>query len=149
MKSMCNQLTRDELINRIHSLHEGNDAKWGKMNIFQMVRHCLLWDEMALGKIELKRAFIGRLFGKIALKGMIKDEKPLSQNIGSLTELIVADVIGDLDLLKKQWMNSVQKYAHLSDEHQFVHSFFGELNKSQTGLLAYKHTDHHLRQFGV
>ncbi len=30
-----------------------------------------------------------------------------------------------------------------------IHSFFGKLTGDQYGKLAYKHTDHHLQQFGV
>ncbi len=149
MKTIFDKPTREELIDRINSLSENSNAQWGKMNVSEMVRHCTLWDEMALGKTKLKQAFIGRLFGKIALKSMTKDEKPVQRNMGTLPQLIVTETSGDLELLKKQWITSLEEYSHLNDNHKFVHSFFGEVNKKQTGLLAYKHTDHHLRQFGV
>ena len=80
---------------------------------------------------------------------MIKDEKQVQRNMGTLPELIVTETTGDLELLKKQRITSLEEYPHLNDTHEFVHSFFGKVNKKQTGLLAYKHTDHHLRQFGV
>ena len=149
LKTIFDVPSRERLIDRICSLNPNSNALWGKMNVSQMVKHCTIWDEMALGKTILKQAFIGRLFGKMALKSMIKDDKPFQRNIGSLPELIVTEQSDDLELLKKQWITSLEEYSHLNDDHVFVHSFFGKLNKKQTGLLAYKHTDHHLRQFGV
>jgi hypothetical protein len=74
MKSIFEKTTRDELINRINSLNENSTAQWGKMNVSQMLRHCAIWDEMALGKKKYKQSFIGKLFGKMALKDMMKDE---------------------------------------------------------------------------
>jgi hypothetical protein len=32
---------------------------------------------------------------------------------------------------------------------RYPHPFFGPLNPQQWAILAYKHVDHHLRQFGV
>lgn|ERR1035438_5670561 len=80
MKSIFDNTTRDELITRINSLNENSTAQWGKMNVSQMLRHCSQWDEMALGKKKYKQSFIGKLFGKMALKDMMKDE-PMKKNL--------------------------------------------------------------------
>src|ERR1700712_5784406 len=74
MKSVFEKTTRDELSNRINSLNENSIAQWGKMKVSQMVKHCTQWDEMALGKKKYKQSFIGKLFGRMALKDMLKDE---------------------------------------------------------------------------
>lgn len=47
---------------------ETSKAEWGKMNVYEMLKHFTQWEEMMLGKKKYKRAFLGRLFGKIALK---------------------------------------------------------------------------------
>ena len=65
MKSIVDQSTRDELINRISSINENSTAQWGKMNVCQMLKHCILWEEMLLGKKQYRQSFLGRLFGKI------------------------------------------------------------------------------------
>ncbi|OJU26682.1 MAG: hypothetical protein BGN92_07400 [Sphingobacteriales bacterium 41-5] len=149
MKTIIDYSTNDELIDRIASLNENSIAQWGKMNVSQMIAHCLLWDEMALGKTKFKQAFIGRLFGKIALKSFIKDDKFFPKNVGSLQELIVTETNEQLEFLKNQWSASLERYKSLADNHEYVHAFFGRMNKHQTGRLAYKHADHHLRQFGA
>ena len=80
MKTIFDKTTRDELITRVNSLNENSTAQWGKMNVSQMMRHCTQWDEMALGKKKYKQSFIGKLFGKLALKDMMKDE-PMKKNL--------------------------------------------------------------------
>lgn len=80
MKSVFDKITRDELITRINSLDENSTAQWGKMNVSQMLKHCTQWDEMALSKKQYKQSLLGKLFGKMALKDMMKD-KPMKKNL--------------------------------------------------------------------
>lgn len=150
MKTIFDKTIRDALIDRINSISDTNTAQWGKMNLFQMLRHCTLWDGWVLGKGEYKykQAFIGRIFGKMALKDMIKDESPIKRNIPTLAELKVKEMTGDVASEKKKWIHLIEDYANYSNP-GFIHSFFGKMNKEQIGYLAYKHTDHHLRQFGA
>ena len=81
MKTIFDKTTRDELISRINTLNENSKAQWGKMTVSQMLKHCIQWEEMALGKTIYKQSFIGKLFGKSALKDMIKDDGPLKKNM--------------------------------------------------------------------
>jgi hypothetical protein len=149
VKSVFEKSVRQELCNRIGQLNESTSAAWGKMNVSQMISHNILWNQMALCKTKHKQVFIGRLFGKMALRSMIKNEKPIQRNMPTLPELRVSATSADFDALKKQWVESTEEFGLLTNDHKFIHSFFGKLNKEQTGLLAYKHIDHHLRQFGV
>lgn len=146
MKTIFDKTTRDELIARINTLNESNTAQWGKMNIYQMLKHCILYEEMMLGKIKYKRAFLGRLFGKMALPEFIKDESPIKRNVPTLPELKIRENNGNVAVEKNKWITLIKEYAHSSSP-GIVHSFFGKLTKEQVGYLAYKHTDHHLRQF--
>ncbi|MEP6677156.1 MAG: DUF1569 domain-containing protein [Ferruginibacter sp.] len=146
MKSIFDQSTRDEIINRIRTLNENSKAQWGKMNVYQMIKHCVLAEEMFLGKREHKRAFIGKLFGRIALKGMLKNEKPIARNSPTSAHFIVKEQDGDIFSAKQQWIALVEDYAKFSND-AFVHWFFGKMTKEQVGYFTYKHIDHHLRQF--
>jgi hypothetical protein len=148
MKSVFDQSTRDELINRINTLNESSTPQWGKMNITQMLKHCTLCEEMYLGKKKYKRAFIGRLFGKIGLKNLLKDESPLQRNSPTKSEFKIIETGGDVSSEKKKWISLIEEYAHYPDN-DFIHWFFGKMTKEQVGHFVYKHTDHHLRQFGV
>jgi hypothetical protein len=146
MKTIFDKTSRDELIARINKLQENNTAQWGKMNVYQMLKHCTTYEDMMLGKTQYKRAFLGRLFGQMALKDFIKDESPLKRNMPTLTELKITGNSIDFNSERKKWISLIQEYEHSSSP-GIVHSFFGKLTKEQVGLLAYKHTDHHLRQF--
>src|SRR3954449_67796 len=110
MKSIFDQTTRDELISRINNLNENSSAQWGKMNINQMIKHCVLFEEMCLGKKKYKRAFIGRLFGGIALKNMLKDEKPFQRNAPTSADFKIKEVDGNVSSEKKKWIALVEEY---------------------------------------
>ncbi len=145
MKSVFDKTTRDELIIRINSINENSTAQWGKMNVYQMLKHCTLWEEMLLGKEQYKQSFLGRLFGKIALKNMLKDT-PMKQNLPTVPSFKTSGN-GDVAAAKAEWIGLIGKHSHQNSS-GLVHPFFGKLTAEQAGLIAYKHIDHHLRQFG-
>ena len=147
MKSVFDQTVRNELIGRIHSLHENSQRVWGKMNVYQMIRHGAQWDEWIQNNTGTKQALIGRLFGKTALKKVLKDEAPLSRNTPTLPEFKIKETGGNIESAKEKWIALIHAYAHFSAP-GFVHPFFGKMTREQVGLMAYKHADHHLRQFG-
>ena len=148
MKSVFDTATREELITRINSLSLQSKTQWGKMNVFQMVRHCILCDEMMMGKIQVKRVFIGRLLGRMLLKNILKDDKPFGKNAPTSPLLKTTSESGDLEQQKKEWINIIERYAYYNNPN-FIHPFFGSMTKEQVGLFFYKHTDHHLRQLGA
>lgn len=147
MKSLFDTSVREELAQRINSLTPESKALWGKMNVFQMLRHCVLCDEMFFGKLNIKRVFIGRLLGKMILKKILKDDKPFGRNAPTAPILKITDN-GDIEQEKKAWIKSLEGYANYTNN-SFVHPFFGPMTIEQVGYFAYKHVDHHLRQFGA
>ena len=146
MKTILDNKTRDELKNRIQKLTEKNNAAWGSMNVCQMIKHCVAWEEMIAGRQKLKQTFLGWLFGKIALRSMIGDNKPVKQNMPTLPELKITGSTGDFDLERRKWIAFIEKNA-LDPNPCFVHPFFGKMTVEEIGMLSYKHNDHHLRQF--
>ena len=148
MKTVFDKTTRDELISRINSLTADSAALWGKMNVYQMLKHCTLWEEWIQSNKKNKQAFVGILFGKMALKGLLKDDSPLRHNTPTLAELKIKETTGDIAFEKKRWIALINEYAHFSNP-GFVHTFFGKMTKEQVGWMAYKHIDHHLRQFNA
>jgi hypothetical protein len=146
MKTVLDTATRDEVIRRIATLNENSQAQWGKMNIHQMLKHCALAEEMYLGKTIFKQGFIGKLFGSMALKNLLKDDRPLGHSTPTIPELKNLDREGDIAIEKDRWIALVQEYAHFSNPIT-VHPFFGPMTADQIGIMAYKHIDHHLRQF--
>jgi hypothetical protein len=147
MKTISDKTTRDELIERVRRLKENASAQWGKMNVHQMVRHCCLSEEMLLGKKKYKQNLVGFLFGKIALRGIMKDEKPMMRNSPTVPNLKVKENV-DFEKEKKRWIHFLEEHADVA-RLGIMHPFFGKMTKEQIDRLVYKHTDHHLRQFGA
>jgi hypothetical protein len=150
MKTIFDKTVQAELIDRINKLNEKSNARWGKMNIYQMLKHCSNWDEWILGKNKpvYKQVFIGRIFGKMALKRVLKDESPLDKNSPTSAAFKTIGKSGDVLPEQQKWIALIREYENYYNP-DFIHDFFGKMTKEQIGILAYKHSDHHLRQFGA
>ncbi len=148
MKSIFDASTRQELENRINSLTEQNSAHWGKMNVYQMLKHCTKCEDMMLGEIKIKRVFIGRLIGPMVLKKVLKDEAPFGRNSPTSPILKTAGDTGNFEEQRREWLKRIAQYGNFNNP-GYVHPFFGPMTKEQIGLFSYKHADHHLRQFGA
>src|SRR4051812_9568651 len=112
MKTIFDKATRDALITRIQTLNENSKAQWGKMNICQMLKHCVVCEEMYLGKTTYKRTLLGRLFGKMGLKNLLKDESPIGHNAPTSPAFKIKESSGDVAAEKKKWIALVEAYAH-------------------------------------
>lgn len=150
MKDIFEQKTIDEFKHRIHNLSEDAQPLWGKMNVYQMLKHCSENEKMILQEKSYKRLFFGKLFGRMALKSMIKDDKPLDKNQPTHPEFKIKGE-GDVESQKEIWLSLLDKYPQktAADFDQFVHPFFGKMGKKEVAIASFKHIDHHLRQFGV
>jgi hypothetical protein len=144
MKTILDAATRAEVRARINALQESSRPQWGKMNVSQMMKHCAQWDEMAQGKKKYKQSWLGKLFGRMALKTMMKDE-PMKRNLPTVPSFIVNETV-DFANEKQKWIALIGGYEDMPNE-ELVHPFFGRLSKEAAGFMAYKHMDHHLRQF--
>lgn len=148
MKSIFNFQDRNEVVGRIEALNAGSKALWGKMTVSQMVRHCSLCEDYYFGNVPIKRSFLGRIIGKVAINGLLKSESSgLKRNSPTSDVLLVTENLQDLDAEKRKWKSLIEKYGSYNIE-SFDHWFFGKMTKEQLGQFVYKHCDHHLRQFG-
>lgn len=149
MKSIFEAKTREEVINRINSLESTCQPQWGKMDVVQMVRHCSLCEEYYFGNIQVNRSFLGRIIGKIAIKGILKDsQSTLKKNSPTSPLFKISDAISNLENEKLKWKSLIERYSTFNND-EFNHWFFGKMTKEQLGQFIYKHCDHHLKQFGV
>lgn len=148
MKTIFDEALRRDMVLRIGQLTGSDTAVWGKMNVSQMVRHCVLWQEWVQQNQRLKRVFLGRLLGRTMLKKEMESDV-MRKNHPSSVELIVTDTDIDLSRERQMLIGLVQEYGtYVYPTGGFVHPFFGKMTKEQVGSFAYKHLNHHLRQFG-
>lgn len=150
MQDIFDPRTIRQFQNRIQSIPTDANAQWGKMNLYQMLKHCVENEKMMLKQTQFKRLFVGRLFGKMALKANIKNDSPLKHNSPTHPALKIKED-GDVETQKNIWSQLIARYPQMGSEaySDFVHPFFGKMTSEQVSKLAWKHIDHHLRQFGV
>ncbi len=149
MKNLFEQDAVDELIGRIDQLQPATQRLWGKMDVAQMMAHCSAAFDMASGRLNTPRNLIGRLIGPL-VRPIYTNEKPFSRNNPTDPKLVVSD---QRDFLQEQEQLKLKlrQFYEGGETHCTgnPHPFFGALTPQQWSRGMYKHTDHHLRQFGV
>jgi hypothetical protein len=149
MKSIFNLDDKNEIINRLDQLKPSSKPLWGKMNVSQMLAHCLVPTKISTGEIIGKRNVFGILFGNIAKKRMV-NEQPFKRNLPTDPTFVIKET-PDFFAKQEELKNTIEKlYATNKTElAERKHPFFGKMTVDEWGCLSYKHFDHHLRQFGV
>lgn len=140
---------KNDIINRIDELHPNSKPMWGKMNVAQMLAHCIVPTRVSAGEIPSKQSLLGKLFGKTAKKQLLAPGN-MRKNLPTAPGFIIKetpDFYASQEALKEaiQRLYETDKTALV----QRKHPFFGRMNMEEWGMLNYKHFDHHLRQFGV
>lgn len=136
-----------KLTDRIDKLTPTNQPLWGKMNAGQMLAHCNVLYDLALGRSKPSKQVNFLL--RMLLKPLLLAERPFMKNAPTGPDFKVSDkqdfekerslMLGGLEEIYKQGANSP-----LAD-----HPSLGKLTQDEWGWILWKHTDHHLRQFGV
>lgn len=149
MKNLFDSDAVAEVISRIDNLRPASQRLWGKMDAAQMMAHCSAALDMASGRINPPRIWIGCLIGPL-VKPIYTNEKPLSRNSPTDKKLVVSDrrdFLGEQERLRL-W---VRQFHEGGESHctRHPHPFFGSLTPQDWSRGMYKHLDHHLRQFGA
>lgn len=139
-----------ELDSRIRSLRPDAERQWGKMTLPQAVAHMAIGFESALGDVEIKRLFLGRLIGGFVKRMVVNDDKPLQRNSPTAPEFIIANT-PDLERERTRLLAGLHRFSDGGPKVCTTnpHGFFGPMTPDEWAVLLYKHTDHHLRQFSA
>jgi hypothetical protein len=149
MDSIYEPATLQGIKQRIDKLSPSSQRQWGTMDVAQMMAHCCVPIEVALGDQEGKGSFFGKLLGPL-IKSVITNEKPFKQNLPTDKSFVVADV-RDFNKEKQRLTNVLTRLSAggPGPMHKRRHPFFGKLTSDEWSSSTVKHLDHHLRQFGV
>jgi hypothetical protein len=147
VKNLFEPAVKQDIVNRINKLTPDSKALWGKMNVNQMLAHLQMPIGVAEGTHQLKRSFIGILFGRMA-KPMLYNDKPFKRNLPTDKSFIMTGNDKDFETEKKKLLEMI---SHFTEQNMVdtPHPFFGKLTKEQWSKGTWKHLDHHLQQFGV
>ena len=148
-KNLFQREAVDEVMSRIDTLQPASLRQWGKMDVAQMMAHCSAALDMASGRLNLPRIFIGRVLGPLAKPGFTND-KPFSRNNPTDKKLVVSDQ-RDFRREQEQLKQKLRQFHEGGEARctQHPHPFFGALTPQDWSRGMYKHLDHHLRQFGA
>ena len=156
MKTLSRRRDRDQIIERLRHLKPNMLPRWGQMTAPQMVCHLtdafrnLLRERPVRSKVGAP-SFIGKTLIKwVALytplrwpRGM-KTRPEADQLIGGTPPSSrFADDVASLEGATGRFLLAVQE-GRLRE-----HYLFGLLSQAQWNRWAYRHMDHHLRQFGL
>lgn len=150
MPTIRNQADRARIIERLNKLTGDEKPIWGKMNVNQMVSHLVQSGDMPFeATLPDKSTFIMRTFAKplvlyvLPMPKEVKVSPELDQQENGRKPQGFSD---DKELA----INAINRIGYLSVDHDCqYHPFFGKMTAKEWAVIAHKHIDHHLKQFGV
>jgi hypothetical protein len=149
--SLFDEQKRAKIVARINSLQPGSQAQWGKMNCNQAI--CHLTDQFRGMFGESEPTHLNSFMKKTVVKWLALYVISVPKNIPTLPEFD-QDKKGtqptDFESDRATLLGYIDKFVSAPADFKWsAHGAFGRLNRNEWNLLAYKHLDHHLRQFGV
>jgi hypothetical protein len=137
---------RDELVRRLSTLPHDRVPRWGKFTAPEMITHLLESYRMRTGELVIATS-------PVPLRALVRwlaiHVLPFPKGAPTARELLVrkpAAWEADVGALQSA-IAAVRE--PVAGEVLGGHPFFGAMSARDWGVLLYKHTDHHLRQFGV
>jgi DinB family protein len=146
-KSLSNALARQELLDRLERLTPEATPIWGTMTAPQMLAHLADWMRMAKGELEVT----GRThpFQYPPLKQLAIYWLPFPKGVATSPELIGRSPL-EWAIEREAVRRRVQSFEHVNLQALWPeHPVFGRMTPRAWAVFAYRHMDHHLRQFGI
>ena len=148
MGSILNDDDRMAICQRIGSVTSASVPRWGRMDAKAMLTHLKQSALMALGELPVVSKS-KRVFQVFPIKHLILHVAPFPKGAPTAPELLAPDVTS-VDALRSELVSLVDRIgAGPREGDGAVHPLFGRLSFREWGVATYKHTDHHLRQFGA
>lgn len=137
---------RQQLLDRLDRLAPGTSPRWGRMTAPEMVSHLLESYRFGAGQLALPRWPIPF---RPLVRWLALYVFPFPKSAPAAPALLArtpATWDGDVAALRAAIATFAPPPTGMPRP---SHPVFGTMSDTDLGVLAYKHTDHHLRQFGV
>lgn len=150
MKTLFESDNVEKVKQRLGALRPDSPRQWGKMSAPQMLAHCAIGLETAVGDRRPPRMFIGRILGGMVKSRELGTDAPFRRNSPTAPFMMIAD--------EREFESERSRLRALIDRFaaggapgctSHPHTFFGKLTPDEWGVLMYKHLDHHFRQFSA
>ena len=148
MKTVFEPAVRKELIERVNKLTVHSPQVFGKMKPEQGLHHINAALQLYLR--ELSSPYHGNKLKAAIFKLLTFSPIPIPREKAQTAPPLISDGNYNIESEKKRFPELLNRVVAMADQKEWpVHPFFGQLTAEEYGKLAYKHTDHHLQQFGV
>lgn len=147
MPSIWNDEDRRELVRRAWTLTPNHTAKWGRFSVAAMLAHLNDAARMATGDLSVTGKAPSFLKWP-PVRYLFIHALPMPKSAPTAPELLARSSAADL-AQEQQTFQSLFDALPRRDVLAPSHPAFGTMTRSDWGVLIHKHTDHHLRQFGV
>lgn len=143
------QTSIEKMIQRAACLKSSSRPLWGQMNATEMLLHCNLCNQQILqGDIDnTPSGFKKRLLKLLALYVVPHFPKHMKSAERNITKNKITVAAFDQELQRFTFL--IKQFSNGTGSAGLHHPAFGKLNDKEWKIAAWKHTDHHLRQFGV
>ena len=139
---------RTSIAQRAQRISAASTPGWGKMNAAAMMAHINDSLRMALGDLPVKSKNLPLRYKPI--RKLFIYCLPMPKGAPTAPELIARCQNAVLEDEKKTFAELINRCATIKPGTMLgEHPAFGNLSYDEYGALIAKHTDHHLRQFGV
>lgn len=152
MDNFFSAKVKEKTTQRINKLTPNTKPLWGKMNVNQMICHLSDVTKVALGhkKANPEGKFYHRtqlaIFLALYVVSWGKEKQVATAPTNQEKE---GTPIKEFNADKKELIDLLNRFYNAKDDSFQTHARFGKLSNWQWGRMIAKHTDHHLRQFGV
>ncbi|HEX9982002.1 MAG TPA: DUF1569 domain-containing protein [Thermoanaerobaculia bacterium] len=148
MHTLWNPADRAELLRRFEALSPDAKARWGRMRCEQMLEHMV--EGMRLGLGEFPTRSIKTVARFWPLNVLFVYLLPWPHGAPGPRE------ITNRDTTKRDWQSNLAELRRTYDDFARrtpggawpEHPLFGTMSGKAWGRLGWRHSDHHLRQFG-
>jgi len=152
MKTLHNQDDKAEIVERLSKVQAASQRHWGRMTPHQAI--CHLTDSFRLVTGEKAANSASNLFTRSVVKWIaIHTPLPWPRGVKTMPEMdqeISGTPPVEFERDKRELEAIIGRFTKQSRDFQFgLHPIFGAMSESEWMVWAYRHCDHHLRQFGL
>ena len=152
MKTLDNEQARQEILQRLKSIHPDSPRVWGRMSAHQMICHLNDGFRIYMNEKPAKPVPVWyprpvlrwfALWAPIPWPRGFKAPPELDQQIGGTPPAEFQSDVNQLHALIARCTAQPRNFEWQPHPH------FGQMSTREWMRLAYLHADHHLRQFGA
>ncbi len=148
MKTMFDEARRNDILTRLDRVSSDSRPLWGKMNAEQMLAHLVASSKMATGELHAKPKNAPIRYPP--LRQLVAYWLPWPKGVPTAPELVPPADCESMERSRSELTRLLAAFAARASEATWPqHPAFGNLGRKGWGILAWRHFDHHLRQFGV